>query len=72
MTLGETFKVRVNFLPKHSVIVSDPQRGGGSSRPLCGLHQRKGCDYLWGHLSWFPDTLVAQSSITGMRRELIH
>ena len=31
MTLGETFKVRVNFPPKPSAMVSDLQMGGGPS-----------------------------------------
>lgn len=37
MTLGETFKVRVNFLPKLSVMVSDPQMGGAKMLACSGL-----------------------------------
>lgn len=30
ITLGETVKVRINFLPKPSVMASDPQMRGGA------------------------------------------
>lgn len=56
MTLGETFKVSVIFLLKPSVMVSDPQMGGGPSWPVFWLHHRKDCGQHWSHLYWFSDT----------------